>query len=159
MLKPMIWLPIVLLAMIAAPALSASDGDRVQVGRSIVVGEGETAGSLVCIGCSIRMQGTSEDVVAIGGSVAIEGRVQGDIVAIGGAVRLGENASADGDVVSLGGKLRRDPRATIKGSVTSESGITVLIGLVIVPLLPIILFVAFIIWLINRNRQPAALRT
>ena len=146
------------LLLIAAPALYASDGDQVHFGQSILVGEDENAGDLVCIACSIHMQGTSGDIVAIGGSVTVDGDGKGDVVAIGGAVHLNENASVAGDVVTIGGRLWRHPNAVVKGSVTAQSGALILLGLVLIPLIPVILIVALIVWLVGRNRRPTPVR-
>ncbi len=153
MLLRLRWLLFMALFAVTAPALYARSGDQVHFGQSITVGEDETTGSLVCIGCSIRMAGSSEDLVAIGGSITVEGRVQGDAVAIGGAIRLGENASVNGDVVTIGGRLWRDPNAVVKGDISSQSGALVFVALFLVPLIPVILIVALIVWLVSRNRQ------
>ncbi len=130
-----------LLFVVATPsALRANDkNDRVQVGHSIVVEEGEEAGDLVCIGCSIRMMGTCGDIVAVGGSISIEGTVKGDAVTVGGG-------------------LSRHPNAVVKGDVTSRSGPAIFLGLLLVPLLPVILVVALIIWLVKPNRPRAPVR-
>ena len=48
----------VLCIVLAPSSLYARGGDRVQIGKNIVVEEGEEAGSLVCVGCSISMAGT-----------------------------------------------------------------------------------------------------
>ncbi len=148
------WLALsALFCALVSPALYARTGDQVHFGQSITVGEDETAGSLVCIGCSIRVEGASEDVVAIGGSITVDGTVQGDAVAIGGPIRLGETASVAGDVVTIGGGLSRHPDAVVKGDVTSQSGALVLVGLFLIPLVPVILIVALIVWLVSRNRR------
>jgi hypothetical protein len=155
-----LWWPLVFvfLSTISATALYASDGDQVRVGQGITIAEDESAGDVVCVGCSIRIEGSCGDVVAIGGSITIDGDVRGDAVAIGGAVRLGENASVNGDVTTVGGRLQRHPNATVKGSVTAQSGVLVLLGLVFIPLVPVVLIVALIVWLLNRNRRPAPAR-
>ena len=77
-------------------------GDRVRVGAGIRVAEGEL------------IEG---DVVAVGGSVHIDGTVEGDVVAVGGGVHLGSNAVVDGDVTSVGGTIDREPGAVIHGTV------------------------------------------
>jgi hypothetical protein len=160
MLRRVLWLPLVFVFMvgISASPLLASDGDRVHFGQSITVGEDESTGDLVCIGCSIRVDGSCGDVVAIGGSITINGAAKGDAVAIGGALRLGENSSVGGDVTTIGGRLQRDPNAIVKGSVTAQSGAPILIGIVLVPLIPVILIVALIVWLLGRNRRTVAVR-
>lgn len=54
-------------------------------------------------------------VVAIGGSVTIDGDVREDVVAVGGNVRLGPKARVRGDITSVGGTIERDPGAEIDG--------------------------------------------
>lgn len=80
-----LWMLLALLFAVAVPSsvYARANGDRVQVGRSIVVEEDEEAGDLVCIGCSIHMMGTCGDVVTIGGSITIDGTVKGDAVTVG----------------------------------------------------------------------------
>jgi hypothetical protein len=63
------------------------------------------------------------DVVAIGGAVRIDGEVTGNAVAIGGGLELGPNANLHGDAVSIGGALRRDPGAQIGGKVVDLRGL------------------------------------
>ena len=145
-----------LLFMISAPlALYASSkGDRVQIGKSIIIEENEQVGDVVCIGCSIRMSESCGDVVAIGGSIIVDGTVKGDAVAVGGEVRLRENASIAGDVVTVGGGLNRSPGATVRGDVKSQPAAPIVLAMVLVPLIPVILVVALIVWLLRRNRPP-----
>lgn len=61
------------------------------------------------------------DVVAVGGPVRIEGQVRGDVVSVGGGVTLGPRAVVDGDVTAVGGPLRRDPGATVRGKAQEVS--------------------------------------
>ena len=77
-------------------------GDRVRVGAGIRVAEGEVI---------------SGDVVAVGGSVDVDGTVRGDVVAVGGGVDLGPNAVVNGEVTSVGGTIDRDPGAVVRGTV------------------------------------------
>jgi hypothetical protein len=78
------------------------DGDQVRIGSSINVSEGEVVDG---------------DVVAVGGSVRIDGQVRGDAVAIGGTMTLGPRADVANNVVVVGGPLRRDPAARVGGRV------------------------------------------
>jgi len=144
---------IIIIAALPAAAKSGSSNDRVQFGSSINVTEDEDVGSLVCIGCSVRVAGTSGDVVAIGGRVQVEGHVKGDVVAIGGGVMLGENAKVGGDVVTIGGELNRQNGSEVGGEIVSQGGRYVLPLLIIVPLIPVILVVALIWWLVTRNNR------
>lgn len=142
-------------AVLPASARSGSGNDRVQFGSSINVSEEEQVGDLVCIGCSIRVAGTCGDIVAIGGRIELEGHAKGDVVAIGGGARLGENAQVGGDVVTIGGALARAQGSEIGGEIVSQGGGYVFPLLIVVPLIPVILIVALVWWLITRNnRQP-----
>jgi hypothetical protein len=150
------WLSLLLLSFvfIATPSLEASDGDQVHFGQRITVSEDEAAGDLVCIGCSIQVEGSCGDVVALGGSITLNGSVKGDAVVIGGPMRLGENASVSGDVVTIGGRLWRHPNAVVSGNVASQSGTLMILALIMLPLIPVVLVIALIVWLLGRNRPP-----
>jgi hypothetical protein len=62
------------------------------------------------------------DVVAVGGSVRVMGEVRGEVVAIAGRVELGPNAVVRRDVTVVGGPLQRHPTARIEGEI-NEIGI------------------------------------
>lgn len=140
-------------AVLPASARSGSNSDRVQFGSSINVGENEEVGDVVCIGCSIRVAGTCGDIVAIGGRIELEGHAKGDVVAIGGGARLGENAQVGGDVVTIGGQLARGNGSEVNGEIVSQGGGYVIPLLIIVPLIPVILIVALVWWLIVRSNR------
>jgi hypothetical protein len=74
--------------------------DRVRFGGSVMVNQDEVV---------------EGDVVAIGGSVRVEGQVTGNAVAVGGSLALGPKADVQGDAVVIGGTLSRDPGAHIGG--------------------------------------------
>jgi hypothetical protein len=76
---------------------------RVRVGGSITVAEDE------------QVTGA---VVAVAGSVTVNGRVNEDVVAVGGNVRLGRRAEVRGDVVVVGGTIEREPGAKVLGQVS-----------------------------------------
>lgn len=146
---------VVLFLLLAGHNSFANDGDRVQIGKSLYVAQNEAVGDLVCIGCSIHMAGTCGDVVAIGGSVSIDGDAKGDVVAILGGIRLDQDATVSGDVVTIGGKFLRHPDSVVKGDIQSRSAAPYIIGFILVPLLPFVLIVALIVWLVRRNRRNA----
>jgi hypothetical protein len=86
---------------LARAGRSRHDGnDRVRFGGSVTVNQDEVVDG---------------DVVAIGGSVRVDGQVTGDAVAIGGSLALGPKADVQGDAVIIGGTLSRDPGARIGG--------------------------------------------
>jgi hypothetical protein len=77
-----------------------TESDIVRTGESITIDAGQTVGG---------------DVVAIGGSVTVFGRVRGDVVAIGGGVTVKDGGRVDGDAVSIGGRVVREPGSHIGG--------------------------------------------
>jgi hypothetical protein len=139
--------------LLAAPALFARGGDRVQIGKTLYVSRDEAVSDIVCIGCSVHMEGSCGDVVTIGGSIEVRGDTEGDVVAIGGTIRLDQDASVGGNVVTVGGRLFRNPGAAVRGNVSTGFGLPYLIGFVVVPFLPLILIVVLIVWLVQRNRR------
>jgi hypothetical protein len=147
---------LVLSLLMIAPATAFAGGDRVQFFQSINVNSDEQVGDVVCLFCSIHMAGTSGDTVAILGNVVVDGTVKGDVVSVGGGVKLGEDANVAGDAVAVGRGLYRHPNATVKGETVSQSGpivfLGLIFGLVVVPLLPFVLVIALIVWLVRRNR-------
>jgi hypothetical protein len=80
-----------------------SSGDLVRVFGDVVVNEGEEVAG---------------QVVAVFGSVRINGEVGNQVVAVLGSVDLGPRAVVRGDVVTVGGQLRRAPGSQINGAVT-----------------------------------------
>jgi hypothetical protein len=89
-----------------------SSGAKVRIGGSVHVEEDERV---------------RDAVVAVGGSATILGRVDDDVVAIGGGVRLGPKSVVRGGVTSIGGPIHREPGAEVHGDVT-ELGFGVPIG-------------------------------
>jgi hypothetical protein len=143
---------------VLVPSQMFARGDRVQFFQNISVGQDERVDSAVCMFCSIHVAGTSGDTVAILGDIVVDGTVTGDCVSVGGGIKLNDEASVAGDAVAIGRGLHRDPNATVKGDAVSQSGPLVyfglFLGLFVIPLLPIILIIALIVWLLRRNRYP-----
>lgn len=59
------------------------------------------------------------DVVAIGGSVTVFGRVAGNVTALGGFVVLKPGSYVGGEIVSIGGEVIKEPGAELVGRVTT----------------------------------------
>jgi hypothetical protein len=75
---------------------------------------------LVAIGRDLIVDGEAYgDVAAVEGSVEISGRVTGDVVVLGGGVRLLPTAQVGGDVSALGGVIRAEPGARVEGRMVS----------------------------------------
>ena len=66
-------------------------------------------------------QVSTRPVIVIGGSATIDGRVEDDLVVIGGAVRIGPAGQVRGDLVSLGGQLTLPDRSQVGGEIHDAS--------------------------------------
>jgi hypothetical protein len=90
----------------AMPRRARSSGERVRIFGDVNVSEDEEV---------------TGQVVAVIGSVRIDGEVGDQVVAVLGSVDLGPRAVVRGDVVTVGGRLRKAPGAQIRGAVTEVS--------------------------------------
>lgn len=86
-----------------APDRRRPSGQRVRIFGNVSVDEDE----------SVR-----GDVVAVLGSVRVNGEVGGQVVAVMGSVDVGPKAVINGEVVSVGGRIRRAPGAELRGDIT-----------------------------------------
>jgi hypothetical protein len=75
---------------------------RVRIGGNITVDEDEQVNG---------------PVVAVGGSVTVNGRIRDAVVAVGGNIHLGPRADVRGDVTVVGGTIERDAGASVSGKV------------------------------------------
>lgn len=73
------------------------------------------------------------EVVAVMGSVRVDGHVSDQVVAVMGSVDLGPEARVDGDVVSVGGRVRRAEGAQVRGGVTEVAFAPTMVGFSSVP--------------------------
>jgi len=65
----------------------------------------------------VHIAGTTDaPVIALGGSIALDGRAADDVITVLGAARLGPEATALGNVIALGGSISVAPGATVSGS-------------------------------------------
>ena len=81
-------------------------------------------GSRIAIGRDVQIERdeeVSDAVVAIGGSVTVDGRVRHGLVAVGGDVHLTPTSDVSGEIVLVGGRLTRDEGARQVGEVTYVS--------------------------------------
>jgi hypothetical protein len=150
---------VVFCLVIATPTFAKDKSSYTQVGHNINVGPNEQVSDVTCFACSIRVRGqVAGDVTAFGGSIVIEdhAHVAGDVTTFGGDIRLDEGVKVAGDATVFGGQIRRDPAATISGDVTSMGGHGWLVPIVLAPFLVLGLLIAFVIWLVQRKRGPAA---
>ena len=86
------------------------------------------AGDIFRMGEQVRVEENhviSGDVVVMGSDAEILGKVNGDVVAVGGNIVLGPTASIVGDAVSIGGSISKEPGAKVYGQEVSMGGIPI----------------------------------
>ena len=96
----------------------------IQLILTIVLFAGLTSGllandrSIIKIGSDVHIEKDMrvEDAVAVGGSVYVDGIVDGDAVAVGGTIHLGEESIIHGDAVTVGGTIEKAEGAMIYGT-------------------------------------------
>src|ERR1044072_6592199 len=89
-----------------------------QNAKDTLVISGTNEGPVVGLGKSVRITGSAQELVSLGGDVIVEGVVDGEVAALGGSVIQKSGARIGGDVMVLGGSYRaedphpnRDPNA------------------------------------------------
>lgn len=120
----------VLLALVLAPTSvvhaqgGGTDGGRVIFGSNFTLKSGdEYMGDLVVFGGNVTVEEDASllgDLVVFGGTVVMDGVINGDIVVIGGQVRLGEQAVVNGDVATIGGQVQQAEGAVVSGDVVNN---------------------------------------
>lgn len=85
--------------------------ENVQIRADVVVKEGETVGDTVIVGGTLKMEGVIDgDLVAVATEAYINGPVHGTIVVVPGPVKFGPKADIKDDAVVVG-SFERDPNA------------------------------------------------
>jgi hypothetical protein len=98
-----------LLLLLAAVIANAQDTPP-KPGDELVV-EGRYASDVFGLGRTVRVRGDVNGVMAFGGDVIVEGRVEGDAAAIGGSVIQLDGSYIAGDVMVFGGTYRHEATA------------------------------------------------
>lgn len=127
---------LLLLLILALSVSTAAAQERIMVGEDIYVAAGEDLDDVVCIGCSIRIDGKVNDAVAIAGSIEmsgeardavsifggtqVDGEVTGDAVVVGGGLKI--NGKVHGDAVSVLGGMELGPGAEVDGDTVAVLG-------------------------------------
>lgn len=84
----------------ANPEISVSDDD------TTVIVQNAPEQEVYVFGKNVIVKRQAKGVLAIGGDVTVEGRVEGDVATIGGNVIQEENAYIGGDVIIFGGSYK-----------------------------------------------------
>lgn len=109
------------------PRSDVSDSTIVVTDEWAIGGRSRKGGARVRIAGDVRVgenEQVPNDVVAILGSALIDGAVNGEVVAVGGNVKLGPKALVTGSVTSVGGAIERASGSRIDGEI-NEVRVTV----------------------------------
>jgi uncharacterized RDD family membrane protein YckC len=94
----------------------------VGIDQDMELNANDSAGEVVVIGGTAKIHGRVDGaVVVIGGNVTIDGQVGDEVVVIMGDVQIGPKASISGDLVTIGGTNQIADGAKVKGQI-SEFG-------------------------------------
>ena len=98
----------------ASPAITGKP-EALRLARGSYVSD-----QIVAIGRDVIVEGEAlADVAAVNGSVEVSGRVAHDVIVLGGDARLHPTAQIGGDVSVLGGVVRAAPGAHVEGRMVS----------------------------------------
>jgi hypothetical protein len=104
---------------------SSNKGDKFIMGGTYRLSENETIdGNLSIFGAAASLEKGSivnGDVVLIGGTVNIDGTVNGGINGLGGSITLGDTAVVQGDVSTVGANVNKSDTAVVQGRVVEQS--------------------------------------
>lgn len=104
------------------PALAQDAQDRTVLGRHAAIAREEVVDNLTVLGGSSDLYGTVlGDVLVLGGSlrIASDAHVHGDVTVLGGSVDLADGARVDGDLSTAGGHIQRAAGAIVQGEETA----------------------------------------
>lgn len=79
-----------------------------QSAQETLVISGTNEGPVVGLGKSVRITGSAQEAVSLGGDVIVEGVVDGDVAAVGGSVIQKAGSRIGGDVMVIGGSYRAE---------------------------------------------------
>ncbi|HEV7701048.1 MAG TPA: polymer-forming cytoskeletal protein [Pyrinomonadaceae bacterium] len=97
---------------LAHPEISTSEDDS-----TVIVNDAPDQDLLV-FGRSVQVTKAAKGVLAVGGDVIVEGRVEGDVATIGGNIIQKEGAYIGGNVVAFGGTYRPEAQEPLRAAGT-----------------------------------------
>jgi hypothetical protein len=83
--------------------------------KTLTVGDAKD-NEIYSFGKTVIVQKEAKGVLAFGGDIIIEGRIEGDVAAIGGNIIQKENAFIGGDVIVFGGTYRAESQKPLRNA-------------------------------------------
>jgi len=100
-------------------------GDQIVLANTYRLETGdELIGNLAVIGGTATLEEGSTmtgDVFLSGGTLTLGGTVNGDFIAIGGALNIDDSAIVNGNISLIGATIKKSPLAEINGEITEQS--------------------------------------
>lgn len=100
-------------------------GDQIVIANTYrLISGDELMGNLAVIGGTATLDEGSTmtgDVFLTGGTLTVSGTVNGDFIAIGGAVNIEDTADINGNISLIGATIKKSPLAEINGEITEQS--------------------------------------
>ncbi len=84
--------------------------------NEILIVENAKQSEIFAFGKTVIIKNEAKGVLSFGGDVIVEGRVSGDVAAIGGSVIQKENAFIGGDVIIFGGTYRPEAEKPLRNA-------------------------------------------
>ena len=84
--------------------------------NEILIVENAKESEIFAFGKTVIIKNEAKGVLSFGGDVIVEGRVSGDVAAIGGSVIQKENAFIGGDVIIFGGTYRPEAEKPLRNA-------------------------------------------
>jgi hypothetical protein len=118
--------PINVLAQTPTPQTGNTyNGDQIVIANTYRLETGDILeGNLAVVGGTATIaEGAvmTGDVFLTGGTISINGLINGDIIAIGGALNIEDTATINGNIVLIGATIKRSPLAKINGEITEQT--------------------------------------
>jgi len=109
----------VLVSLVVVPGAAAAQETR--TGGTVVIEENETVEGLTVAGGTVVVDGTVDgDLTVVGGSATVNGEVTGDVEAMTGDLRI--DGTVGGDVDAAGGNVRLGQQGRVNGSLSAAAG-------------------------------------
>ncbi len=128
--------------------------DRAGFGNDITIAEGETAGDVACMFCTVRVHGDVRgDMAVMFGKVQVDAgrKISGDVATLGADLDLGPGATVGGDLAMAAGDANLASGAMVHGSSMVLPNKMWLL-LPFAPLLILIGLIWLIVYIVQRNR-------
>jgi hypothetical protein len=114
--KLAIWQALFLLAFLFCAALPAmAEPFAIEMEEDQMVVKGTNDNPIISFSKNVTIRSEAQQVLCFGCDVTVEGRVEGDVGVIGGAIKQKQGAYIGGDVIVLGGKYEHDDEISQRG--------------------------------------------